>query len=575
MAHDGLVGRTPETNIRLPAGAVTALNSLAAHRDQGQAATLRELLSDYVDRQQAVPAQDRRAHISTVLRYPSRSHRHPSSLDDDVTTRQIRIRADADLVERARSLALRLPGQPERRGQRDYQARTLTDAVMTAIAFHATIKDDFLHGLLPLVRHGAAHGLWRLTIAATLTRAEKEAQADAETDDLAAQVAWHLENMDVAWHHYSRVRATRNLARVLLHGPNACANEQDLYAQVAGGWWERALADLADSSKHDEHELLELFPSESDEWGTAGMEGRGGTAVWRARRLSTLATVAGWLSDLEAPLLLMQPPGWTLAAPPNWRAMVTAPSRAIPHPWVSLVEERRVLALRRGSQWVIWPLTPAGKPVEGVQSALHGLQTGEVSRRHSDEELAEALLVHAGEDFIAPLYVPVLRAQAAGFLTPEEATRIQLEARNATQARMRAVLTSGHPQLTPAVAKQLRGLQNSPYAFADVCARNRIPFTIESTARLCPPVSLAQLIDNGASPETLQWMGTTMLRARLRGLRHSQHAAWLEALTKPGEATRNRRNTQRLRRSLELDGDPDLIIKQDPDQTADETPILP
>jgi len=44
-------------------------------------------------------------------------------------------------------VSLRLPGQSPR-AYRDYQARLLTDAVMTAIAVDEPIVDEFLDGLL-------------------------------------------------------------------------------------------------------------------------------------------------------------------------------------------------------------------------------------------------------------------------------------------------------------------------------------------------------------------------------------------------------------------------------------------
>lgn len=41
------------------------------------------------------------------------------------------------------------------RAHRDYQARLLTDAVMTVIAVQETFADEFLEGLLPLLRSGS------------------------------------------------------------------------------------------------------------------------------------------------------------------------------------------------------------------------------------------------------------------------------------------------------------------------------------------------------------------------------------------------------------------------------------
>ena len=75
--------------------------------------------------------------------------------------RPLRLRMSAGVLERARTVGLRLPGQYQR-AFRDYQGRVLTDAVMTAIASAEPFTDAFLDGLFPLLRQRAARNLWRL-----------------------------------------------------------------------------------------------------------------------------------------------------------------------------------------------------------------------------------------------------------------------------------------------------------------------------------------------------------------------------------------------------------------------------
>ena len=65
----------------------------------------------------------------------------------------------------------------------------LTDAVMTAIVVQEPFADEFLEGLLPVLRHDAALGLWHLAVAATSTVPEnairdaaREARDTAETE---------------------------------------------------------------------------------------------------------------------------------------------------------------------------------------------------------------------------------------------------------------------------------------------------------------------------------------------------------------------------------------------------------
>ncbi|GAA5068767.1 hypothetical protein [Streptomyces similanensis] len=87
----------------------------------------------------------------------------------------LRLRAPSALLERARAVSLRQPGQHPR----DYQGSMLTDAVTTSIVRAEPFEDDFLTGLLPLLRHGAALVLWRLAAAATSTRPEKAGLLEA------------------------------------------------------------------------------------------------------------------------------------------------------------------------------------------------------------------------------------------------------------------------------------------------------------------------------------------------------------------------------------------------------------
>jgi hypothetical protein len=74
--------------------------------------------------------------------------------------RVLRLRWTQDMAERARAVSLRLPGQA-RRGHHDYQARLFTD-IVTAIAVQEQFTDEFLDGLVPVLRHREAIGLWQL-----------------------------------------------------------------------------------------------------------------------------------------------------------------------------------------------------------------------------------------------------------------------------------------------------------------------------------------------------------------------------------------------------------------------------
>ena len=72
----------------------------------------------------------------------------------------LRLRLDPGVAERARAVSPRLPGQPERRGSGDYQARPLADAVLVAIERARPFTDTVFNGLgLRLLTHDTAKGL--------------------------------------------------------------------------------------------------------------------------------------------------------------------------------------------------------------------------------------------------------------------------------------------------------------------------------------------------------------------------------------------------------------------------------
>ncbi|MFD0009118.1 hypothetical protein ACFVJ4_43185 [Streptomyces sp. NPDC127178] len=126
-----------ETNVRLAPCALEALSRIAVRRGASRDETVRRLLAEHVSLQEQKRPEDRLTHISTVLRYP----RPPRWRGDPRTDVPLRVRASADLLERARAVSLRLPGQHPR-AYRDYQGRMLTDAVTTAIARDEHLDDD-------------------------------------------------------------------------------------------------------------------------------------------------------------------------------------------------------------------------------------------------------------------------------------------------------------------------------------------------------------------------------------------------------------------------------------------------
>jgi hypothetical protein len=164
-----------ETNVRLPPCAFDALAVVAARRGISRDEAVRQVLGEHIELQENREPGDRLTHISTVLRYPA----PPRWRRDPRADRSLRLRLVPGLIPRARAMSLRLPGQ-SLRAHRDYQARLLTDAVVTAIAVQEPFTDEFLEGLLPLLRHRAAVGLWQLAVAATSTAPENAIHDAAE-----------------------------------------------------------------------------------------------------------------------------------------------------------------------------------------------------------------------------------------------------------------------------------------------------------------------------------------------------------------------------------------------------------
>ncbi|MBP5859144.1 hypothetical protein F6456_00025 [Streptomyces sp. LBUM 1484] len=105
-----------ETNVRLPPCAFEALATVAASKRTSRDETVRRLLAEHVERQEQEYPEDRLTHVSTVLRYPP----PPRWRGDPRTDRPLRLRVPAGLLERARTVSLRLPGQYQR-AFRDYQ----------------------------------------------------------------------------------------------------------------------------------------------------------------------------------------------------------------------------------------------------------------------------------------------------------------------------------------------------------------------------------------------------------------------------------------------------------------------
>ncbi|MFF1872989.1 hypothetical protein [Kitasatospora herbaricolor] len=538
-----------ETNVRLPPCALDALAAVAARRGTSRDETVRQLLTKHVEAQEQEPDPDnRRTHISTVLRYPP----PPRWRGDPRRDRPLRLRAPADLLERARAVSLTLPGQYER-AYRDYQSRRLTDAVMTAIARVEPFTDDFLGSLLPMLRHRAALGLWRLTTAVTSTKPEKALLVEAEAirtrmayeepsgDDLTPAeehllLAAEALEEEVAWHAPERFREAVGLARRLLAGPDAETGEQLLYAQ--GDEWE----DLYQDALQAANPFALLEEASGYDW-----VGRGGTAVWRAHRRVELQDFEDWLigredTDTER---VMPRPGWLLRTPATWHTHVPVSRGPLPEPYATWVAQSRALAFPHRSGQAVWPLLrrPDGwGPVPGIEPLTRAAAD---LRPDKMTGFVEATLVDWNHEFedgptlpIA-LEIPADKAQAFGFITTEERHEAMAQAHLATRRRMDDIISDFESHgFEEEILQLLREARHSTPKFRGLARQfdKRIAskFTQARATWRWPGRSAAGELLAGTQANLVACLATQAYRHGRLLLEYSMHEAWQDAFDRYG-----------------------------------------
>lgn len=515
-----------ETNVRVPLAAEVALDAIA-HRDgTSRAATLRRLLSDYVNTQSRLDEDRRLTHISTVLRYPLVRRGGVPMISDAVVTRQLRLRATPDLLANARTLGFRLPGQPPRRGHSDYQARPLTDAVMTSIAAEEPISDDVLDGLVPLVTHRAALELWHLAVEYTVTPAEREALAYSGDDARRRRTAELLVDDEEAWHHDRRVEVVRHFARKLLSGPEAFANAERLAAgRIEGSWLEDEALDLREITDPSRHELVADLP---DGWNWNGREGRGGTAVWRAAHRAALEELPNWLRRRAGvPFEVDDRIGWELQSPAGWHAVDRFPATAPPpQPWAGHVETGGVLLLRDGRRHVLWPVSPSEVPIP---------RFGHVSHHPRVATLDPACVVELVLNPLLDVRLPRHRAVAWGLISEVESRAIAERASRALDHRIAATLEQARASLPSAWLAKLDAARRSYPEFLATCREHDVSLEdAYDTTWPWPVDCLADAIDDDTVPDAaLAWLTERAVERWHRMTSQAQHEAWEHAFWRP------------------------------------------
>ncbi|MEU1702211.1 hypothetical protein [Streptomyces pseudogriseolus] len=544
-----------ETNVRVVSSALDALTRIMARQGTSRDATVRQLLTEHVASQEQLHPEDRITHISTVLRYPPPRHWRGARTPSGVP---LRVRAPASLLERARAVSLQLPGQ-HRRAHRDYQGRMLTDAVTTAIARAEPFTDNFLTDLLPLLRHGAALGLWRLAMAATSTAPEKAWLERAEvvreghrlSDTPLDPDEHHLLHVtealeqDEAWHAIKRFRVATAAARHYLAGPRAEAAEQVMYEQ--GDAWNQLYQGWL-KIDWEGRRFRRRHGITSRDW-----TGRGGTAVWRAERRVHLGYFEDWLVERtkgDPAAGVMEESGtplWLLRTPVAWCAQAPrSASRRVSARCAAWAADGRLLVFPHRNRQAFWPLqrrqsTPDFEPVPGfepVVAAAAGLRPDKVTA------FIEALLIDWNHTFTEDspriaLELPADQACRFGFITAEEQHRIMAEARALTLKNMDdfidRVADHGADELYLQKLREARGKARVFHRLTLKYNEYKRPrFGVIRATWPWPGRSVAAELAAGAPPDVVQWLATAAYRRSTLLLEQAMEQAWHRAFDQYG-----------------------------------------
>ncbi|WP_143755752.1 hypothetical protein [Sanguibacter keddieii] len=469
-----------QTSVRLSPEAVTALQEVSARRSLSREAAIRSLLDEFVVAQSKRGEDERLTHMSTVVRFPP----PPSRIEQDNRVR-VAFRAEPDVMRRAASLALRLPGQPARRGPGHYSPRPLTDALAVAIASAHPYTDNGLETLPTMITHGAALSLWRLTVAATLSNAEARAlrtNADSEVKTI-------LNEEDVAWHSPWRFEVLLHIARKLLGGPQRTDNLRELdQPQRVFALWRHDLlgAEWSDSW------LMEDCAARSD----MDYQGQGGAAVWRAERAVTMSTIERWVVGLalSAPLTTKQP-GWSLQMPPSWRAVPIAHGQPLTAHQKDDLDAQRVLRVTAGSRSAIWPYDQKHVPIERFSLVVDAAST------LTAPDVVELTLL---DEHMGDLWVPADLAVSWGQLTTEESDLLTA----AAESNRHRVLQRGpklHWRERDKLYTDLLRFVDLPSKFASLASQQNVGGGPFQAGRAWTVGSIAALLESAATDEQVRW----------------------------------------------------------------------
>ncbi|MCW2674077.1 MAG: hypothetical protein JWP14_2666 [Frankiales bacterium] len=498
-----------QTSVRVPHEAVAALQIHATRLGVSRDAALREAIADFVERQQPLNEEARLTHLTTVLRYPPM----PLGRGTPDPRAHLRFRIDPEQREAASELGLRLPGQSGRHGHHHYAARPLTDAVMTATYEAEPFVVSGLEGLPQVLTRRVADGLWRLTVAATLTAAETQALWRSGGSDLPVV----LTEEEVAWHHPWRFAVAHRILKTLLLDDDA-AEWMDMLESQTGQY--RSL--LAELQRRDPAAGWLQDGLRGLDTHRSSVEGRGGTAVWRADRELEMTRITAWLADPESTSTLsLETPEWSLRWPDEWTKACLSLGAPIPPELDAAVASGKVSVVTSGSRLVFWPLTAGGHPVEQFAACLHAGQDLAPAR------LAEVVLLDH-EELPTPR-LPAATAHDFGLITEEERDDLVATAAASNASMIASTMRRAAERLDADELAELSAVVDQPRRFVTVANRHHLHCWYYNDWWLWPMRSVVDGIRGGHSSARIGALTEAFISITTRELEMAMTNAWHRA----------------------------------------------
>ncbi len=462
----------------------------------------------HLEAQQGLDDEDRLTHLTTALRHPPL----PPGRGTPDPRAHLRFRIDPELRVAAEALGYFLPGQSRRHGHHDYAARPLTDTVLVAIhQAHPFVVAD-LENLPQVLSRRVALGLWRLAVAATLTEAETQALW-ASDEPLLAVI---LEEEEVAWHHPWRFAVAHHILATLLAEDDADEWMGMLESQT--GQYQTLLGHL--QQRHPDAAWLQADLHLLDTHHQS-VQGRGGTAVWRAQRSVAMTRIAEWLTNPEGmPELELGAPEWKLHWPEEWTKACFKHGDAVPPHLDDYAADGRVMLITEGSKKAYWPLTPTGGPVPQFAGCLAA------GLRLEPARLAEVVLL---DEHLPPAGIPVGLAQQLGFITEPERNTLIATA-NANNATMIAtVLSRAAKRLDTDELAELNAATSNPRKFVRIANRHHLRAWYYNPWWRWDVTSVIEGIRQEHSPDRIEALTTAYIDLTAYILEMDMSNAWQRA----------------------------------------------